>query len=309
MGLKDKELIEYLGDSVRFADLMNGTVFQGKQIVKPKYLQKEPRKKRVLLEVHDQESAQEKPEYMERERDILMLYNEPKRNFYLACEGQSSPDYEMPVRCFAYDAIEYSNQVKKPRNPKKSGQEGLGVQPPLLPVFHQVLYLGEKRWLSKHTLQEMMCISEDIQEYTKELVDYKIHIVDIHEQNPELFHTEWKDIFQLMQNSRKKEKLRAYMEEHKEQIKTLSRETRRFLSILLEQYEIMEDGKVEVKDMCEAWDGAMMMYRDEGIQDGIQQTMKRIVQNMIGRNMSDSEIRALAECSQELIDDVRKETL
>lgn len=35
--------------------------------------------------------------------------------------------------------------------------------------------------------------------------DYDICMIDIHEQNPELFHTEWKDIFQLMKHSRKKD--------------------------------------------------------------------------------------------------------
>ena len=43
----------------------------------------------------------------------------------------------------------------------------------------------------------------------------------------------------------------------------LSKDTRMLLAVLLDQYEIMKDGKVEVKDMCEAWDGAMQMYAEE----------------------------------------------
>lgn len=139
---------------------------------------------------------------------------------------------------------------------------------PLIPVFHQVLYLGEKRWLSKHEFKEMMLIPEEVHEFAHLLPNYQIHVVDIHEQDPELFHTEWKDIFRLMAHSRRKEELKKYVDENKEHIRALSVDTRRFLAVLLEQYEITEDGKVEVKDVCEAWDGAMLMYKDEGIREG-----------------------------------------
>lgn len=113
-----------------------------------------------------------------------------------------------------------------------------------------------------------MNIPEDVQEFEHLLPEYQIHVIDIHEQDPELFRTEWKDIFRLMAHSRRKEELKKYVEENIEQIRALSADTRRFLAILLEQYEIMKDGKVEVKDMCEAWDGAMLMYKEEGLREG-----------------------------------------
>lgn len=87
--------------------------------------------------------------------------------------------------------------------------------------------------------------------------------MDIHEQNPDLFKTEWADIFRLMGHSRKKEELKVYMEQHREEIQRLSKDAKLFLAVLLDQYEILEDGKVEVKTVCEAWDGAMQMYYDE----------------------------------------------
>ncbi|MDO4337422.1 MAG: hypothetical protein Q4C91_04945 [Eubacteriales bacterium] len=47
----------------------------------------------------------------------------------------------------------------------------------------------------------------------------------------------------------------------------------------MDQYEIMNDGNVEVRDVCEAWDGAMEMYKEEfkeqGIQEGIQQGIQQ----------------------------------
>lgn len=143
------------------------------------------------------------------------------------------------------------------------GKNGSRIRRPLLPVFHQVLYLGEKRWKSKLKLQEMMDIPENVMSFSDRLPDYDICMIDIHEQNPELFHTEWKDIFQLMKHSRKKDELRKYVEESTEEIRKLSQETRWLLAILLEQYEFVDEEVVEVKDMCKAWDGAMQMYADE----------------------------------------------
>ena len=133
-------------------------------------------------------------------------------------------------RNLTYDGIEYSEQIKSQEYKTK---EKNGTVHPLIPVFNQVLYLGENRWNSKHTLQEMM------------------------------------------KHSRKKEELKAYIENHKSEIQKLSLETKCFLAVLLDQYEILEDNKVEVKDVCKAWDGAMLMYLDEGLQKGLQEGIEK----------------------------------
>ena len=57
--------------------------------------------------------------------------------------------------------------------------------------------------------------------------------------------------------------LQKYIEDNKIEIQKLSLETRWFLAILLEQYTIVDDDVVEVRDVCKAWDGAMQMYADE----------------------------------------------
>ena len=108
-----------------------------------------------------------------------------------------------------------------------------------------------------------MEIPEEVGEFSSLLPEYDICMADIHEQNPQLFHTEWRDIFSLMSHSRKKEELKKYIEDNKIEIQKLSLETRWFLAILLEQYTIVDDGIVEVRDVCKAWDGAMQMYADE----------------------------------------------
>lgn len=199
--------------------------------------------------------------YLERERDFLRLHDKPGCRVLLACEAESRANYEMPVRCFTYDGVEYTDQLKSRKRNRKRGKHR--KRRPLVPVFHQVLYLGEERWQSKKKLQEMMEIPEEVGEFSSLLPEYDICMADIHEQNPQLFHTEWRDIFSLMSHSRKKEELKKYIEDNKNEIQKLSLETRWSLAILLEQYTIVDDDVVEVRDVCKAWDGAMQMYADE----------------------------------------------
>ena len=283
--------MEYLKDTRRFADLINGTIFQGRQVVMPEYLREVQRKKRILLKTIPKKGGengrhlQKKKtdyvpkkkqkaalEYMERERDVMMVYEKPGERCLFDCEGQSEADYTMPVRNLTYDGIEYSEQVKSQEYKTK---EKDGTVHPLIPVFNQVLYLGENRWNSKHTLQEMMKIPETMGEFISVLPDYRVRVADIHDQDPERFHTEWKDIFRLMNHSQKKEELKTYIENHKSEIQKLSLETKCFLAVLLDQYEILEDNEVEVKDVCKAWDGAMLMYMDEGMQKGLKKGIKK----------------------------------
>ena len=85
--------MEYLKDTRRFADLINGTIFQGRQVVMPEYLREVQRKKRILLKTiskKDGEEGRHSPkkkrdtvpkkkqkaalEFMERERDVMMVY-------------------------------------------------------------------------------------------------------------------------------------------------------------------------------------------------------------------------------------------
>ena len=153
--------MEYLKDTRRFADLINGTIFQGRQVVMPEYLREVQRKKRILLKTipkkegeggrHLQKKKRDTIpkkkqkaalECMERERDVMMVYEKPGEKCLFNCEGQSEADYTMPVRNLTYDGIEYSEQVKSQEYKTK---EKNGTVRPLIPVFSQVLYLGENR--------------------------------------------------------------------------------------------------------------------------------------------------------------------
>ena len=299
IGIKNDALQWYNSDLERYADLINGCIFKGKKMVKSEYLTYVPRKKSVIQERRNipyldvlmkfaedktiventifiesvalrTESIEDYLSHTDRERDFIFLHNHPENRFYIACEGQADSDYAIPLREFMYDAMEYTDQLKSKRHKVKIDESTKYI----LPVFHMVLYHGWNQWKSKHRLQEMMYISEEVEEFIDQVTDYQSYIIDIHEQEPELFTTEWADIFRLMRHSRKKEELKKYVDEHMDELKMLSKDTRMLLAVLLDQYEIMKDGKVEVKDMCEAWDGAMQMYAEEAAEKEREKVIK-----------------------------------
>ncbi|MCI9148906.1 MAG: hypothetical protein HFI42_00200 [Lachnospiraceae bacterium] len=58
-------------------------------------------------------------------------------------------------------------------------------------------------------------------------------------------------------------------------------------------------------DMCTAITKLIADGRDEGIRVGRDEKTERVVSNMILRGMTDADIRAVAECGQELVDEIR----
>ncbi len=60
-------------------------------------------------------------------------------------------------------------------------------------------------------------------------------------------------------------------------------------------------------DMCTAIREMVQDGINQGLEQGIDIKTRRIVENMIGRGMSDEDIMAMAECSEELIREVRDE--
>lgn len=122
MGIKEQGLLEYLEDSTRYADLMNGTIFGGKQVVKPEYLRDIQRKKRIFYRV---KSGEETPDhvqkrsssdnsgtklmYLERERDILRLHDKPGEKFFLPVKR--NPERIIKCRCVSLLMMGWNIQI------------------------------------------------------------------------------------------------------------------------------------------------------------------------------------------------------
>ena len=103
MGKEDIRLKSYLSDARRYADLWNGGVFGGRQIVKAE----------ELSEVSPVLDKADGKLVMERLRDAVMKQNLAGQRFVLlTVENQQYIDYSMPIRVMLQEALAYDRQVK-----------------------------------------------------------------------------------------------------------------------------------------------------------------------------------------------------
>lgn len=108
MGQGNAAIKQWLSNRERFADLYNGCLFGGNQIVLPEDL--EPAESEANILIADKEG---KTQELRRHRDIIMRWNKGAFLVMLACENQSKVHYAMPVRNMLYDSLTYIEQMKQ----------------------------------------------------------------------------------------------------------------------------------------------------------------------------------------------------
>ena len=108
MGKYDRCMKAYLQDKRRFANLFNGSCFQGRQVIRAEDLEEASESYVVTEEKQPGKPLQKGTEII---RDVKMRYRSGMILQVLAVENQSYIDYGMPVRCMGYDAAEYSRQM------------------------------------------------------------------------------------------------------------------------------------------------------------------------------------------------------
>ena len=107
MGIKDASIKSWLRDSKRFADLFNGIIFGGKQVILPEKLEEINSESNIVLT-----DKNNKLKAVERYRDIIMRWSDNVYLVLLALEVQDKIHYAMPVRKMLYDALSYTDQMR-----------------------------------------------------------------------------------------------------------------------------------------------------------------------------------------------------
>ena len=220
MGSQDIGLKSYLEDTRRYADLWNGGVFEGRQMIRPEELE----------EITPVLPKADKKVVLEKTRDLVMMQSRKgQRLAVFALENQTEVDYGMPVRIMLQEALEYDRQIRKimHENEKKNReyQEGKGSkvyhddgeylykirkEDKLYPVATLIVYWGEEMWKGARSLHEMIhfnALGQPEELELKRLVpEYPLHFLDLAEfHHFEYFKTELRPLFELYQrrNSQK----------------------------------------------------------------------------------------------------------
>lgn len=232
MGKQNLAVNQLLERKDIFADLMNGTVFKGEQILKPEHLELISGQSGIFYE---QDSGFKKA--LERRGDIRMKAALGTYSIILANETQNKVHYAMPVRSLLYDALEYTKQVQEiEKQHKKDGDNlqgaaflsGITKEDRLSPVITTILYFGtEEDWDGCKSIYDMLDIdtegtsADHLREY---LPDYKINLIYVKDiENPEIFQTCLQYIFSMVKYNNDKQQLYHYVRNHKDEINQMDR--------------------------------------------------------------------------------------
>ena len=157
-----------------FADILNGTLFGGKKLIKEEALIDGPTKSQY-------KAAEGK--YSFKDRDVLKFDQENGVIFAIyGIENQTKINRVMPVRVMGYDysSYEYSVRKLKEKN-KKVGHEAdyaeeIWPGQTIPPVVTLVLYFGEEPWDGPRDLYDLVEIREELKNYVP---NYPLNIVEV----------------------------------------------------------------------------------------------------------------------------------
>ena len=239
MGKYDRCMKTYLQDKGRFADLFNGSCFQGRQVIRAEDLEEASENYVVTEEKQPGKPLQKGTEII---RDVKMRYRSGMILQVLAVENQSYIDYGMPVRCMGYDAAEYSRQLKERKQKRRllarhkeehkkelkttidEKLSGILRSDRLHPVYTICLYSGEEPWDGPRKLSDMMEFDPEDENLRVLFEEYHLHLFCINEQNGfDTFRSGLRHLFRAMNCRKDKEKMSELMKN--EAYAHLSKET------------------------------------------------------------------------------------
>lgn len=346
MGKTAVVMQEYLGDAKRFADLFNVVFFQGKQVIEPQQLREQSERYTVHSKERpgERRGGNYKKTYhrghREEYRDVKKKLENGTMFRVLAIESQSFVDYTMPLRCMEYDVQEYLKQVRELRNHYERTRElrkaewlsGIKKEDRLMPVYTLCLYHGEEAWDGPVRLADMMDFGNLPEDENIPFADYSMKLYCINEEvNFDRFRTDLREVFLAFSCRSNRAKLEKLLQEEPN-YRSLAADTVEVIAVLLnfwelaehmEKYRRIEESGEERYDMCKALMDLRAEERilgqelgqkigqeiGEKIGERIGETGKtlQIVRNMIARGYSDEDICAIAECSEELVQEVRED--
>ena len=260
----------------------------------------------------------------------------------LAIENQSYIDYSMPVRCMEYDTAEYRRQLKErkqelhllntARNQSyiPNGQflpvtddeklSGILKTDRLQPVYTLCLYTGTDPWDGPRMLSDMMAFDPKDRQLQFLFKDYPLNLFCINEHDDfSKFHTDLKELFQVIRCRKDKEKLAELMQD--QTYSHLSEDTWDTIAVMTDNVAMLqkknlyktENREKEELNMCQALEelinDGVLKGKQEGKSEGALDKTKSFIHNLLLDGFSIENICRLAECDPALVDEVKTELI
>ncbi len=313
MGKSDVVAKQYMRKRVRFADLINGSLFQGRQVVKPEHLQEISGESDLYL---TDKEGKRKP--IARYRDIVM-----KTDFAIFTEeGQNDIHYAMPVRGMVCDSLSYADQVKAIREEHewngdtlKKGEflSGMTKDDKLVPVVNLVVYYGEEEWDASKELHEMLDFGEskEVEEILRGIVpNYRMNFIDVSKiDNTENYKSDLQTLFEMIKYRQDKNGMVNYIENHKEQLKQIDEDGLDMLGVFLHEEERFDKYRREgggKATMCQAIDELFEELINKGRAEAEQEAQEKVKKAQEEKQEAQEKVKKVQEEKQKVQEEKQK---
>ena len=283
MGQADLYQSDFYEDKGRFADVFNGVIFEGKEIMKPEELEMDDS---VMVSIRSEDS---------RKKVICDKIRKWKGKYVsvMVLENQTYVDYRMVLRIMEAEVIGYDKQRKETNREnheaeiKLIGDEyisGMKKGQKLIPIITLVLYLGKKAWDGAKSLHEILEIDDELKPYVN---DFKLNLFDYHEwKDFDRFKTANRLLFEALSCNGDKRKMQHILQKNFEYGRLDIESAKAIKGLLKLKTDLNtikikdEEGKV-VYNMCKAFDDHKEEGRREGRREGEMETLKMVIKNLM----------------------------
>lgn len=265
MGQKDLAQNEYFKDKLRFADVCNGILFQGRTVIRPEELQE--KESDIIF-------YKSKEQLSEIIADTIMMWNGMCINL-VGIESQTKVDYRMVFRLMKEEALFYDKQWDENAREWARSREAtkevnyawspVGKEARFVPVLLLVIYFGiDKKWDGARCLYDMLDMNKDVEPY---ISNYKMNLFDFHDCSDfSVFKTENRLLFETLASCNTKKEMYAFMKAHEDEYEEWDVLTTKLMCDLLglKHDKIMKKMMKEGISVCRAMEELMEDAIEEG---------------------------------------------
>lgn len=286
MGQRDLAQNDYLNDKRRFADMCNGIMFHGNDIIKPEELQ-ETREEVVYRE--DVGRRKIIPDKVFRWSGIYLAI--------ISVENQTMVDYRMVFRMMKEVAVTYERQWNERESEyQRTGIVGkdshlcwIGKGEKFIPVIPIVIYYGtDKPWDGATCLYDMLDMDKSLEPY---ITNYKFNLFDYHECiDLSIFKTENRELFEVLSCAKNENEMDALIRGNERRYKELPYDAAQTIcdiaGVDIALIKKVKEDESEVACMCKAWDD----HKESGRKEGLEQGIRIFVEDRVGDGETEEEI-------------------
>ena len=308
MGLSDGALGRYMEDDARFADLLNGYFFHGRQIVKAEDIkERDPR----VSGKSKRKSVQRKLKtiYYQKTRDIVRRVIYGIGVSVVGLEYQAMIHYGTPVRTMIEDSLEYGRQFSEIQRRHRNAQDlkkpaeyvgQFSVEDRLIPATSIVLYFGKEEWDGPRDLLDVLKMEGIPDEIRSMIHGYPLNLLEVRKfKSIDYFVTDLREVFGIIQNSDEPEQMKKFAKENEERLSNLAEDAFDVISAITGNEELIErKGELmngERVNLGKVWKD----WSDEERKKGEKEKAKTVAGNAFRLGIEVEKVAALCEESVE----------